>query len=741
MIEPRPSPAQPARPRALTGRRAPLLWPAVWLLLALAVGGPVALLNPGAWAGAPAADRAAGPGPTQAQPPTRPFPRIESGQHTAPIKGIGVDAQGRWLVTASIDKTARVWDLGSGDLLRVLRPPIGEGSEGELYAAAMSPDGATVAVGGWTSRDGRSNSIYLFDRDSGRLRHRIGGLPNVVNFLAFSPDGSRLAAALAKGGIRLYSTGDWTEVGRDPDYVSDSYGIAFDRQGRIAATELGDGRPGRLHLYGPDLRPIARVETPGGSGPFGVAFSPDGSRIAVGYDDSTAAGLFSGDDLKALPGPDTSGIDNGDLSKVAWSRNGRTLLAGGRYASGAAKDLVAWPDGGTGRPSRHRLATDTIMGLVPLPDGRLVFGAADPAWGVWRDPTAQGSAGADRPGAGPALATPAGAGPGPAPGRRPAMLDFRRASHVLRLTADGLVADVDCQVLDPNGRWRIHRLRLDLTQRRLTLDPPLSESQGILGRILRWLASLFSGSTPEVPRTVPRISPPPQTGPETRVRGLTVTDWQDSLVPKLNGKPLDLASSEGSRSADIAPDGSRILLGTAWFLRAYAPDGTPSWRTPAPSDAMMVNLSNNGRWAVAAFSDGSIRWFEAATGRERLALFVDGAAIAARDLAGAPPDPAPGKEPGKDWQPPWVLWTPDGFYESGGNGERLMGWHLNRGPDQAADFVGADRIGEIFHRPDLIALALDPAYPELAAKALEDIGDLGRLLTEHPAPLLATPGR
>ena len=771
MTEPRPSPAAIAWPRPLTGRRAPLLWPAAWVLLALAVGGPAAVLDPVAWAGGPTADRTAGPDPDQAQPPTRPFPRIESGQHTAPIKRIAVDAQGRWLVTASVDKTARVWDLGSGALLRVLRPPIGEGDEGKLFAAAISPDGATVAVGGWTSRKGLSNSIYLFDRDSGRLRHRIGGLPNVVNHLAFSPDGSRLAAALGEGGIRLYSAGDWTEVGRDPDYDSPSYGIAFDRQGRIAATEFGDGRPGRLRLYGPDLKPIARATTPGGSQPFGVAFSPDGNRIAVGYAHSTAVGLFSGDGLKALPGPDTSGIDNGGLSSVAWSRDGRTLFVAGVFHDGDQHaTLVAWPDAGTGRPSRHRLSTGTIIDLVPLPDGRLVFGTQDPAWDIWRDQAAQGSAGADRPGVGSALATPPGAGPGPAPGRGPAILDFRRLSHVLRLSTDGLVADVDCEVPDSNGSWHVHRLRLDLTQRRLALDPPSADTgpeaiqrrlaalgldpgaiDGRMGRRTRQAITALQGARglprtgePD-PATRLALGLPDLSAPETRVGGLAVTDWRNSPAPKLNGKPRHLRPLENARSVDIAPDGNRVLLGTDWYLYAGAADGTRLWETPAPATTWMVNLSDNGRWAVAAFADGSIRWFEAATGRERLALFVDGSAIAAHDLAAAPgtvPEPAPGKKPGEDWEPPWVLWTPDGFYESGGGGERLMGWHLNRGPDQAADFVGADRIGEIFHRPDLIALALEPGYPDLAAKALKDIGDLGRLLTEHPAPLLvrADPG-
>ncbi len=136
---------------------------------------------------------------------TRPFPVLEVGMHTATINLIGVDQKGRWAVTASEDKTARIWNLANGALERVLRVPVGEGDEGKLYAAAMSPDGSLVALGGFTSPTGLHESIYLFDRATGRLLQRQKPLPNVVNHLAFSPDGLRLAAALGgANGIRLY---------------------------------------------------------------------------------------------------------------------------------------------------------------------------------------------------------------------------------------------------------------------------------------------------------------------------------------------------------------------------------------------------------------------------------------------------------------------------------------------------------------------------------------------------------
>ncbi len=82
-----------------------------------------------------------------------PILRIETGMHTAAIPRIDVDAQERYLVTGSEDKTVRVWSLPNGKLLRVLRPPIGEGYEGQIYAVAISPDGKTVAAGGRTGKN------------------------------------------------------------------------------------------------------------------------------------------------------------------------------------------------------------------------------------------------------------------------------------------------------------------------------------------------------------------------------------------------------------------------------------------------------------------------------------------------------------------------------------------------------------------------------------------------------------
>src|SRR3990172_8236563 len=76
-----------------------------------------------------------------------PILRIETGRHTDSIYDIGGDAIGRYLVTASTDRTVRVWELPAGKLLRVFRAFIPDNLVREVDRVAISPNGLTIAAG------------------------------------------------------------------------------------------------------------------------------------------------------------------------------------------------------------------------------------------------------------------------------------------------------------------------------------------------------------------------------------------------------------------------------------------------------------------------------------------------------------------------------------------------------------------------------------------------------------------
>lgn len=639
------------------------------------------------------------------QPPETPFPRIEAGMHTAPINRIDVDAQERFLVTASEDKTARVWNLATGELLTVLRPPLGPGNEGKVYAVAIAPDGATVATAGWSRV--HDNDIYLFDRASGRLQRRITGLPEVINHLAYSSDGRYLAAALGEGhGIRVYETRDFREIARDSDYGDSSYWAEFDSRGRLVTTCYD----GYVRLYDASFTRLARSKAPGGTQPFAVRFSSDGLMIAVGFGDTTAVNVLSSTDLSLLYAPDRKGVDK-SINSVAWSRDGNLLYAAGRYDDAMGiRPALQWSQAGRGPVTALPAATNTIMDLHALADGRLVFGAQDPAFGVF------------------------GANGSTILSQGPVTVDYRGRHTALQVSHDGLVVELGFDTLTSAHRWDRHLARLRLAEGQMLVDPPplasgaaqmqqrLTElgynpgpADGTLGPRTRAAIQAFQRARGLVADGAPSpalqhalgvvaLTPP-------RIAGLAITDW-NSYEPKLDGKPLPLERYEQSRCLALAPDASRFLLGTEWYLRLFDRQGQQMWAVPVPSTTWAVNITGDGRLAVTAFNDGTLRWYRMRDGAELLALFLH----------------ADGKR--------WVLWTPEGFFNASPGGEALVGYHLNQGPDAAGEFVTVEQLYRLFYRPELVARRLEEGVEPALQEALARMGNVRQVLTAGLPPAL-----
>ncbi len=591
-----------------------------------------------------------------AEPVVIPQLRVETGMHTTLIRRVLPDLQRNRLITCSDDKTVRVWQMPQMRLLSVLRVPVDVSHEGQLYAVAVSPDGRTIATGGWTGWDwdGKA-SIYFFDAVSGELIRRIGGFDNVINALAWMPDGEHLAVGLqGYSGFRVVRLKDEKTIAADVQYKDDLMDIDISRKGRIVTTAFD----GFVRLYDNNFKLIGRRAVQGGKKPISVRFSPDAEMIAVGFIDVPVISVISARDMSFKYHPDTGGIPHQvGFTSVVWSSDGKVLYASGQYAGEGLNPVYRWKNQGQDPPEKIPLTQNRISEIQQMPDNHIAFAAEDPGVGV------MGPDGKLKLFRGPDIA------------------NFSGSQRDLALSADSSVV-----------RYPLHK-----------------------DNSIRRSFAVFGGGDQDTEK----IRDEQLFTPVLEAKGITVSDWQESFRPRINGITPKLDEYEFSRSYAIAPDGKSVLLGTEWAVRLLRPDASEIWNVKLPAVVWSVNISRSNLFAVAALSDGTIRWYRMQDGRETLAYFPH--------------------RNGQDW----IAWVPDGYYMSSIYGDNYVGWHLNRGKDLTPDFYRAVQFDRILYRPDVVTssfrTALGPVTRSLDAMPQNTDFQIARLNEIAPPRLRLKP--
>lgn len=298
--------------------------------------------------------------------------------HVWAVNTVDLSPDAKILVSGSVDKTVKIWEVATGNLLRTL-----SAHSQQVWSVATSPDGKMlVSAGG-------DNQINLWEISSGEQLHRISDLPAWVTAVAFSPDSKTLASGLKNGMIILWNvendvTGFPKGVKRQqlsghsdrvqaiafvkshlPSPPMPSILVSGSIDGTIQIWNLADGSILRTLQH-----PREQLRA--------LAVSPDGQQIASGHGDGTFNlwDLNTGElRLKVKAHSDA-------VRAIAFGGDGRTVITGGA----ALDPLIRVWDATTGERlqvlSGH---TDTVHSLKLSADGQiLTSGSEDNTIKIWR---------------------------------------------------------------------------------------------------------------------------------------------------------------------------------------------------------------------------------------------------------------------------------------------------------------------------------------------------------------------
>ncbi|KAI6248616.1 Meiotic recombination protein rec14 [Erysiphe necator] len=148
------------------------------------------------------------------------------------IWAIAISDDGQYLASTSYDGRINVWDLVAGR--KKIREFETNGSFG--MCLDLSRDGRLTASGH------ENGTVYVFNNETGRMIYSLPGLVRPVRTVAFSPHGTRLAAAGDAGIIALYDVKHGEQVANFTGHSAWIFSLDWSYTGEYLLSGSSDGK-------------------------------------------------------------------------------------------------------------------------------------------------------------------------------------------------------------------------------------------------------------------------------------------------------------------------------------------------------------------------------------------------------------------------------------------------------------------------------------------------------------------
>src|SRR5215470_8397272 len=293
--------------------------------------------------------------------------------HEQAVESAAFSPDGTHVVTASGDNTARIWDAVTGDELAILgeKKTFGGYCCGTIATAVYSPDGALIVTA-----EHRGN-VRVWDAETARQVSLIQVPDQLFESAVFSPDGARILTASSDKTARIFDTASGKEIVVMRGHDAAVQTAAFNSTGSRVVTVSTD-RTARI--WDAAKGQVVEAFRTQGAYPRAGAFSPDDKRIVVALEDMTAR-VFAVAPTREL----AIMIGHEDiLYSASFSRDGARVAT-------ASRDKTAriW-DTESGREiAVLRGHTGLITSATFSPDGaRVATASADKTARIWDVATA-----------------------------------------------------------------------------------------------------------------------------------------------------------------------------------------------------------------------------------------------------------------------------------------------------------------------------------------------------------------
>ncbi len=234
--------------------------------------------------------------------------------HGEIVVSAGYSPDGLRIVTASADKTARIWDAQTGAQLAVL-----SGHGDHVDSAAYSLDGTRIVT---ASAD---KTARIWDAQTGAQLAVLSGHGDRVNSAAYSPDGTRIVTASADKTARIWDTLTGTPLAVLSGHGGRVTAAAYSPDGTRIVTASWD-KTARIW----DARSGKQLMVLSGhsQGLWSASYSADNTRIVTASGDETARiwDAQTGAQLAVLSGGNflTSAAYSPDGSRIVTASRDRT---------------------------------------------------------------------------------------------------------------------------------------------------------------------------------------------------------------------------------------------------------------------------------------------------------------------------------------------------------------------------------------------------------------------------------